>query len=104
MTTAIVQRRDYLTGQRRTIIARSLLGSLAGAVPLPFLDTWALGAIVGGGYKRIAAAHHVDLTPEAVANLVHGTSPPPSIIEIATGGIILRIASRAARRMMGALP
>ena len=54
MTTALVQRRDYLAGQRRTIIARSLLGSLAGAVPIPFLDDWAIAKIVGGGYKSLA--------------------------------------------------
>ncbi len=81
--TALVPRRDYLVGQRRTIIARSVLGSLAGAVPLPFVDDWALARIVGGGYQRIAAAHQVDLTPEATANLVHGTTPPPSIVDMA---------------------
>src|ERR1043165_6355357 len=102
-STALVARRDYLDGQRRTIIARSILGSLAGAVPVPFLDDWALGTIVGGGYRRIAAAHQVDLSPEAVANLVHGTSKPPSIVDIAAGSVILRVANRAAKRMMVAL-
>src|SRR4051794_32494516 len=102
-TTALVQRRDYLAGQRRTIIARAILGSLAGAVPVPFLDDWALGTIVGGGYKRIAAAHQVDLSREAIANLVHGATKPASIVDIATGGIMLRVAGRAAKRMMVAL-
>ena len=90
MTAALVPRRDYLAGRRRSIIARSILGSLAGAVPLPFVDDWAIGTIVGGGYKRIAAAHQVDLTPEATANLVHGTSSPPSIVEMAASGIMAR--------------
>ncbi len=98
--TALVPRRDYLTRQRRTIIARAVLGSLAGALPLPFLDDWAVGAILGGGYRRIAAAHQVDLSPEAVTNLVYGTSAPPSIVELAAGSIMLRVASGAARRMM----
>jgi hypothetical protein len=101
--TALVPRRDYLVGQRRAIIARSLLGSLVGAVPLPFVDDWAVGAIVGGGYRRIAAAHQVDITPQAVSALVYGSTAPPSIVDIATSGIALRIASRAARRMMLAL-
>jgi uncharacterized protein (DUF697 family) len=101
--TSLVLRRDYLTGQRRTIIARAILGSLAGAVPLPFVDDWAISAIVGGGYKRIAAAHQVDLTPEATANLVHGTTPPPSLLEMAASGLVLRMASAAAKRMMVAL-
>jgi hypothetical protein len=98
--TALVPRRDYLAGQRRTIIARSLLGSLAGAVPVPFLDDWAVGTIVGGGYRKIAAAHHVDVTDEAVRTLVHGKSAPPSVVNIAVAGVIARVASRAAKRMM----
>jgi hypothetical protein len=101
--TALVQRRDYLAGQRRTIIARSLLGSLAGALPIPFLDDWAVGKLVGGGYRRIAAAHQVDITDEAVDNLVHGATRPPSIANIAIGGVVARVASRAARRMMVAI-
>jgi hypothetical protein len=100
---ALVPRRDYLVGQRRSIIARSLLGSLAGAVPLPFVDDWAIGRIVGGGYKRIAASHQVDLTDEGASNLVHGTTPPPSVLEMATSGIALRMATAAAKRMMIAL-
>jgi hypothetical protein len=102
-TTALVQRRDYLAAQRRSIIARSMLGSLAGALPLPFLDDWAVGKILGGGYKRIAAAHHVDLTPEAVDNLVYGTTKPPSISKLAIGTVIARVATRTARRMMIAI-
>ncbi|MEO8841426.1 MAG: hypothetical protein ABI591_32320 [Kofleriaceae bacterium] len=101
--TALVPRRDYLIGQRRSIIARSVMGSLAGAVPLPFVDDWAINRIVGGGYKRIAAAHQVDLTDEGAVNLVHGTTPPPSVLEIATSGLALRMAGAAARRMMLAL-
>src|SRR5262245_35821687 len=98
--TALVPRRDYLAGQRRSIIARSLLGSLAGAMPIPFLDDWAVGTIVGGGYRKIAAAHHVDLTDEAVKNLVYGKGSPPSIASIATAGIVARVAGKAAKRMM----
>ncbi len=103
MTSALVPRRDYLVGQRRAIIARAILGSLAGAVPLPFVDDWAITTILGGGYKKIAASHQVDLTSEAAANLVPGTSSPPSIVEMAASGIALRIASAAAKRMMFAL-
>jgi len=101
--TALVPRRDYLVGQRRAIIARSLLGSLVGVVPLPFVDDWAISRILGGGYRRIAASHQVDISPEAIANLVHGASPPPSIISMATAGILMRVATRAAKRMMVAL-
>src|SRR5258705_4600277 len=102
-TTALAMRRDYLDGQRRTILARSIAGSLAGLLPIPFLDDWAITAILGSGYRRIAGAHGVDLDDEAVKSLVYGTSPPPSILDMATAGIMVRVAGRAARRMMLAI-
>lgn len=102
-STALTTRRDYLAAQRRTIIARALAGSLAGALPLPFLDDWAVGAVLGGGYRRIAAAHHVDLDDEAVKALVFGTSSPTKLADIAVGGVVARLAGRAAKRMMLAL-
>jgi hypothetical protein len=100
---ALVQRRDYLVGQRRTIIARALMGSLAGALPIPFLDDWAVGRLLGGGYRRIAAAHQVDMTEDAVNNMVHGATKPPQIAQLAIGGVLSRVATRAARRMMVAI-
>jgi hypothetical protein len=102
-STSLVPRRDYLVDQRRAIIARAVVASLAGALPVPVLDDWLVAAILGGGYRRIAEAHQVDLSPGAVKSLVHGTSPPPSIVDLATGGIVMRIAGRAAKRMMIAL-
>jgi hypothetical protein len=101
--TALVPRRDYLTGQRRMIIARSVLGSLAGMLPLPFVDDMAVTRVLGNGYRKIAAAHHVDLTDDAVNALVHGTTKPPSIGGMAVTGIVARVATRAARRMMVAI-
>jgi hypothetical protein len=102
-TTSLARSRDYLAGQRRAIIARALAGSLAGAVPIPFLDDWAIALVLGGGYRRIAAAHHIDLDDAALKTLVHGTSPPASIADLAAGGILARLAGTAARRMMFAL-
>ncbi|HEU0029147.1 MAG TPA: hypothetical protein VFQ53_00850 [Kofleriaceae bacterium] len=100
MTTALVTRRDYLDGQRRRIIGRAIAGSMASALPIPFLDDWAVGAIVGTGYRRIAAAHQIDLDDEAVTALVHGTSKPTSIGSIAVAGVMARLVGRAAKRMM----
>ncbi|HEX3761185.1 MAG TPA: hypothetical protein VHW23_20965 [Kofleriaceae bacterium] len=102
-STSLIRSRDYLSGQRRAIIARSVAGSLAGAVPLPFLDDWATALVLGGGYRRIAAAHHIDLDDAALKTLVHGTTPPPSLLDLAASGIMLRVAGRAARRMLVAL-
>jgi hypothetical protein len=102
-STSLIRSREYLAGQRRAIIARAVAGSLAGAVPVPFLDDWAKSLVLGGGYRRIAAAHHIDLDDDALKTLVHGTSPPPSIVDLAASGIMLRVAGRAARRMLVAL-
>lgn len=102
-TTALTRTRDYLAGQRRTIIARSLAASLAGALPVPFLDDWVIAAILGRGYRRVAAAHQVDLDDDAVKTLVFGERPPTSIAELAASGIAARLAGRAASRMMLAL-
>ncbi len=100
---ALIPRRDYLAGQRRSIIARAIVGSLAGMIPLPFLDDMAVASILGNGYRSLAAAHHVDLTDEAVNALVHGQSQPPKLAGLAVGGVLARVASRAAKRMMVAI-
>ncbi len=102
-TTALVPRRDYLTAQRRLIIARAIAGTVAGIIPVPFLDDWAKAAVVGGGYKRIAAAHGVDVHDDAVTHLIHGKSPPPRVADLAISGIAYRLAGSAAKRVMIAL-
>lgn len=102
-TTSLVKSRDYLVPQRRAIIARAVAASLAGALPVPFLDTWAAGTVLGSGYRRIAAAHHIDVDDQALRTLVHGTSSPTSLVDLAATGIIARIAGVAARRMLLAL-
>ncbi|MEO8707348.1 MAG: hypothetical protein ABI867_45390 [Kofleriaceae bacterium] len=99
-TVALTTRRDYLDGQRRTIIARAVAGSIASALPIPVLDDWAVGAIVGSGYRRIAEAHQIDIDDEAIHALVHGTAKPRSIFSIATGGVLMRLAGKTAKRMM----
>jgi hypothetical protein len=102
-TTSLVRSREYLVGKRRMIIARSVAGSIAGAIPVPFVDDWVTSIVLGGGYRRIAAAHHIDLDRQAEKALVYGTSPPTRLVSLAAGSIILKIASRAARRMMLAI-
>jgi hypothetical protein len=102
-TTTLARSRAYLAPQRRSIIARAIAGSLAGAIPVPFLDEWVTGVVLSGGYRRIAAAHHIDLDEAAQKTLVHGNTSPPGILDIAASGIMLRIAGRAARRMLLAL-
>jgi hypothetical protein len=100
---ALIPRRDYLAGQRRSIIARAIIGSLAGMIPLPLLDDMAVASILGNGYRSLASAHHVDLTDDAVNALVHGQAQPPKLAGLAIGGVLARVASRAAKRMMVAI-
>jgi hypothetical protein len=103
MTTALVTRRDYLDDRRRSIIGRSIAGALASALPVPFLDDWAVGVVLGGGYKRIALAHGIDIDRDGLSTLVHGAAKPPSIVNIASAGVLIRIASKTAKRMMAVL-
>lgn len=100
MSTALVTRRDYLDEHRRSIIGRSLAGAIASALPVPLLDDWAVGRIVGRGYRNIAEAHGIDIDEQAITTLVHGASKPPSIADVAAGGILLRIASATTKRML----
>jgi hypothetical protein len=100
MSTALVTRRDYLDGHRRSIIARSLAGAFASALPVPLVDDWAVGKVVGRGYRNIAEAYGIDIDEAAVTTLVHGASKPPSIADVAAGGILLRIASATTKRML----
>lgn len=98
--TALVTRRSYLDGQRRGILARAIAASIAGVLPVPVLDDWAVGAILGTGYKRLAAAHGVDLDDDAARALVFGPAEPPAIAKIAIAGVLARVIGRAAKRMM----
>jgi hypothetical protein len=99
-TTELARSRAYLINQRRAIIGRSIAASLAGALPVPFLDDWAIGAILGRGYRKLAATHQIDLDDAAVRALVFGAESSTSLTEVAASGIAIRIAGRAARRMM----
>jgi uncharacterized protein (DUF697 family) len=99
-TTELARSRAYLADQRRAIIGRSIAAGFAGALPVPFLDDWVIGAILGRGYRNLAAAHQMDLDDAAVKALVFGSESPPSLTEIAVSQIALRIAGRTARRMM----
>ena len=99
-TNALATRRDYLNKHRRMIIARSVIGSMAAVLPLPFVDDWAKEKVLGAGYRRIAEMHGVDLDDEAVKALVHGNTPPAPIAEWAASGIVYRIANLAAKRVL----
>lgn len=103
MSTELVPRRDYLQGHRRMIVGRAVAAALAGALPIPFFDDWVVGAILGNGYRRIAADHQIDLDDAAVKSLVFGKTPPTSVFSLALGGIAVRLATQSAKRMLLAL-
>jgi len=100
VTEALVLRRDYLSGHRRLILGRAVAATVAGAVPVPFVDDWLVGAILGGGYRRIAAARQVDVSEDAVKNLVHGRTSPASWSDMAASAVGYRIATRAWKRLL----
>ena len=97
---SLTTRRDYLARHRKAIIARSIAGTIASTLPLPFLDDWTYAAVLGAGYKRIAADYQIDLDETAIKNLVHGRAEPLAWHQLAASSIGLRIAGRTARRMM----
>jgi hypothetical protein len=103
MSTEIVTRRDYLAAHRRQIIARSIAAALAGAVPVPFVDDYLVRVILGGGYRRIAAAHQIDVDDRAVEHLVFGKAPPTSVFDLAVRSLVVRLASQSAKRVLVAL-
>ena len=103
MTTALVLKRDYLVAHRRLILGRAIAGTLAGLVPVPFLDDWLIQAVVGSGYRRIATAHQVDLDDAAVKALVFGKSAPASLTEMAGTAIVYRLVGQTWKRMVVAL-
>ncbi len=99
-STELATRRDYLQDHRRQIVARSIAAALAGAVPLPFVDDLLLEAILGRGYRRIAADHQIDLEDGAARHLVFGKSPPVSLLDMAVSGLAVRLATQSAKRML----
>lgn len=100
MSTELVTRRDYLQPHRRLIVSRAVAAAFAGALPIPFFDDWVVGAILGNGYRRIAADHQIDLDDQAVKNLVFGKSAPTSVFSLAVGSLAARLAKQSAKRML----
>ncbi|MCA9680075.1 MAG: hypothetical protein KC464_33900, partial [Myxococcales bacterium] len=100
MSTELTLRREYLAGHRRMIVGRAVLGTVAGALPVPLVDDWLIGVVIGGAYRRIAAAHGVDVDADAVTNLVHGKSSPPAWAETTASAIAYRVATRTWKRFL----
>ena len=100
MTSELAISRTYLGGNRRMILGRAIAGTLAGLVPLPFLDNWLVKTVLGGAYKKIGASHHVDIAHDAVDKLVYGKSSPASWTQMAATGVAYRLATGPWRRAL----
>lgn len=96
----LVLRRQHLDGHRRMIIGRSLAAAVASAVPVPVLDDWLRGVILGSTFRKLAADHQVDIDDEALRDLVHGRSSPPELGKLLTDATLLTILRRSWRRML----
>lgn len=103
MTSSLTLRRDYLGVHRRLAVGRAIAATVAGLVPVPLLDDWLLEATLGGAYKRIAAAHQIDLDPVAIKNLVHGKTQAKAWYELTGTSLAGRLASRGVKRALVAL-
>lgn len=100
MTTALTFRREYLAMNRRLILGRTLAGTIVGMMPVPMVDDWLVKIVVGGGYRRIAAAQNIDVDDEAVANLVFGKTQPPGWVDTTATTIAYRLATQTWRRFL----
>lgn len=97
---SLVLRRAHLDQHRRMIIARSLAASLADAVPLPLVDGWLSSAILGSTFRSLARKHQLDLNADAVRNLVHGKTEPPSVSKMAAGTVTMRLMAKGWRKLL----
>ncbi len=102
-TEALTLRRDYLGSHRRMIVGRAVAATIAGSLPVPFVDDWLVENLLGGAFKRIAAARQVDLDPAAVKNLVFGRSGPASWADMAATAVGYRVATQAWKRVLVAV-
>src|SRR5262245_22004556 len=100
MTTELALSRDYLKDNRRLILGRAISGTLAGIVPVPFLDNWLVKIVLGGAYKKIATSHHVDIESGATDKLVYSRTSPASWTEMAASGVAYRLATGPWRRAL----
>lgn len=98
--TALTARREYLHRHRRVALSRAIATSAAGLVPLPFVDDYLVEAVLGGGFRRIAAGYQIDLDANAVRTLVHGRSKAPSWMEMTATTLATRLATVGVRRVM----
>lgn len=97
---SLVQSREYLAENRRTIIGRSLAAAIAGAVPIPVLDEWLVASIRRGTIRRIAEARGVDLDDDAVRAIADGPESPPKWSELVGGGLAIRLLSRQWKKLL----
>ena len=99
-TTALTFRREYLADHRRMILARAIAGTIVGLVPVPIVDDYLVKVVVGGAYRRVAAAQNIDLDDGAIQNLTFGKSTPPGWAETTASAIAYRLATATWKRFL----
>ncbi len=93
-------RRDHLADNRRMLIGRSVAAAVAGAIPLPGVDDWITSAIQRRTIRRIADSRHIDMNTDAVRALADGPEKPPEWAEIAGGALLVRMVTRAWKKVL----
>ena len=100
MTTALTVQREHLRQHRRMIIARSIMASLASAMPVPVLDDQMSYILQRGILRKIAAEYRIDLNDDAYKTLIFGESDPPNLFRMAGGTLAYKLVSRYWRKFL----
>lgn len=100
MSYALSVQREHLRQHRRMIIGRSILASLASAVPVPLLDNQIAYIVQRTILRKIANEYQIDLDDEAFKALIFGETSPPSIVSIAGGSLAFKLLSRYSRKLV----
>lgn len=93
-------RRDHLADNRRMLIGRSLAAAIAGAIPLPGVDDWVTSTIMRRTIRRIADSRNIDMDADAVRAMADGAEKPPEWAEIAGGALLVRLVTKAWKKVL----
>ncbi|MCG8417336.1 MAG: hypothetical protein MJE77_05260 [Proteobacteria bacterium] len=93
-------RRDHLIHHRRMIIGRSIAASIAGALPVPVLDTRLSFLIQRSTLRQIARSSQVDFDEAAAESLIYGRVEPPKLVELAGQTLAFRVLARTWRKAL----
>lgn len=96
----LLVRRDHLAEHRRMIIARSLAAAIAGAIPVPMLDTRLSYIVQRGTLRKLAQRSQVDLDEAAAERIIYGRTAPPKLGQLVGGAAAFRVLAQTWRKAL----